>query len=180
MMAICAALVDEEADRITFENIYHAYHKQMLHVAKRFLDSPEDAEDAVQEALLRIAKSIHRIPAGDDGRQRAYVLTVVRNAALAMLSKKNATPMHTELSEAQVDTAADPFEKLLENQDYDALLNAIQSLPMTYREVLMLRYVFDLSTKHIAELLGRKASTVKQQITRGKKMLASIHQQGRV
>ena len=175
MLSVYMALIEDEVDQVTFEYIYYSYRNQMHQVAKRFLGTWEDAEDAVQEALIRIAKSIRLIPTEDKRKQKAYVMTVVKNVALAMLNKQSKEGVHTELPKAMFDAGADPFERLQKSQDYESLLEAIHSLPLTYREVLMMRYVFDLPTQHIAKLLGRKPSTVKQQITRGKNKLASIY-----
>ena len=179
MLAVYMAMIDDEVDQMTFEYIYYSYRNQMHQVSKRFLGTWEDAEEAVQESLFRIAKSIRLIPTEDKSKQKAYVMTVVKNVALAMLNKQKAEAVHIELPESLVDTGTDPFEKLQKSQDYDSLLNAIHSLPLTYREVLMMRYVFDIPTQHIAKLLGRKPSTVKQQITRGKKKLETIYHNGR-
>ena len=179
MLTVYMALIEDDVDQVTFEYIYHSYRNQMHQVAKRFLGTWEDAEDAVQEAFFRIAKNIRLIPTEDKGKQKAYVMTVVKNVALAMLNKRSKEGTHTELPESMFDAGADPFERLQKCQDYESLLEAIQSLPLAYREVLMMRYVFDLPTHHIAKLLGRKPSTVKQQITRGKKKLEFIFHKGR-
>ena len=65
------------------------------------------------------------------------------------------------------------FEELIEKSDYEAVLDAIRNMDDVYRDVLYFRYVTDMPVKKIAQVLGRKESTVKQQLVRGKKMLIS-------
>ena len=62
MLFLYMTMIEEQADQIRFEQIYHGYRKQMLAVANRVLRNPEDAEDAVQNALLGIARNIKSIP----------------------------------------------------------------------------------------------------------------------
>jgi RNA polymerase sigma factor (sigma-70 family) len=65
-------------------------------------------------------------------------------------------------------------------ESYDDLQTLIRALPEQYREVLMLRYAVGLKPKQISILLGRKVTTVQQQITRGKQLLSSALRQREV
>lgn len=176
MLALYLALIDEEQDQITFERIYRDYHLQMLYVAKRYLCSQEDAEDAVQEALIRIAKKIKLIPTGPETTRRAYVLTLVKNVALRMKEKDRyeEVPLTPSVHRS---SDGDPFEALCIKADFDLLLNALRRVPLHYREMLMLRYAFELPPREIAAILDRKETTVRQYIARGKKLLTDRYQE---
>ena len=172
-MVMFMALIDEEPEQKQFETIYAGYGKQMLAAAYRVLEDPGEAEDAVQNALLGIAKHIGKVPTGDEKVLRAYVLTAARNAALSILEKRQRVP-ETELEEAFTASDEDLFQRVAASEDYEALLRAIRKLDLCYREVLMLIFVQEHTVKEAAEILGRREGTVRQQLNRGRKKLIEL------
>lgn len=173
MLIMCAALIDEKSEQLRFEDIYYSYRKQMLYVAEQILGDRHDAEDAVQNALLGIARNIKRIPQNEPRIIRAYVLTAAKNAALALVPKKQKRSRETELS--TLETAdTDVFEQVTLCQDYELLLRAMKQLPTPYKEVLLLVYVHEHDTKTAAQILSRKEDTVRKQLARGRKRLIEL------
>ena len=175
MLVFYSAVIEDEEDKVYFEQIYHDYHLQMLYVAKRYLDSHEDAEDAVQESLIRIAKKIKLIPTGPADKHKAYIRTIVKNVALRMKEKREREADYYELTKQQISSSEDPFEELCKKEDFDKLLSAFRQIPLHYREVLMLRYVFDIPPREIASVLERKETTVRQYLVRGKRMVTDCY-----
>lgn len=173
MLFLYTALIDDAEDQLRFEEIYYSYRKQMLLVAQRILHDSVEAEDAVQVALLGIAKQIKNIPTKNTNLLRAYVLTAAKNSALNMLPKKQQQDNLLNIEDVKLAGEVDLFEQVAISQDYELLYKAIKKIPSIYRDVLMLKYVQELSMKEIATILGRKVSTVHQQITRGKKLLVA-------
>lgn len=173
MLLFYTALIDDEGERLQFEQIYYGYRKQMLYVAQGILHDPMEAEDAVQTALLGIARQIRNLPIQDPRALRAYVLTAAKNAALNLLPRKQQQNELLDLSELNMADGTDLFEQVAASENYELLHRAIRKIPNVYRDVLMLKYVQGMTMKEIASLLGRKTSTVHQQITRGKKLLVA-------
>ena len=156
---------------MNFDELFMAYHRQMLFVAQRILGNQADAEDAVQNALLKLYRLRNKIP--DDPRsRRAYVLTAAKHAALD-LKEQEKNPINIE--ELPLSTKEDLFEEIAASEDYEGLLQAIKSLPDRYCEVLMLRYVQELSVKEIAQLLHRKEWAIRKQLSRGKALIQKIY-----
>lgn len=173
MLIMYTALIEEKSEQLRFEDIYYSYRKQMLYVAEQVLGNKHDAEDAVQNALLGIARNIGRIPKNEPRVIRAYVLTAAKNAALALVPKKQKRSRETELSDFEA-SDTDVFERVMLCQDYDLLINAMHQLPTPYREVLLLVYVHEHNTKATAQILGRKEDTVRKQLGRGRKQLIEL------
>lgn len=176
MSGISPALIDDENNLQHFEYIYKNYAGQMLGVASGILADCFEAEDAVQNALLGIAQSIKTAPHGNQIVLRAYVLTAARNAAFALLPAKKLRDNLIDLDSLQFSVQEDIFETVVHSQKYDLLLKIINTLPIQYREVLMLRYVIGLKPRDIAKALGRRTATIQQQLTRGKAKLAEAYQ----
>lgn len=174
MLLFYTAMIDDKPDQLRFERVYHSYRRQMLVVAERVLHDREEAEDAVQNALLGIAKNIKSLPSGDERVERAYVLTAAKNAALTMLPKKQMRDSMADISELNVASEEDLFRQVVNCQDYDLLLRAMRQMEPPYREVLMLVYVQEQSVKAAAAILCRKEETVRKQLRRGRKQLIEL------
>lgn len=174
MLLLYTAMIEDETDQLRFEDIYYRYRKQMLLVAGRVLQSPEDAEDAVQTALLGIARQIKSVPTGNDKVLRAYVLTAAKNAALNLLPQQQARENTLDISDVSAASGEDLFRQVQACQDYDLLLRCMRQMQPPYREVLMLTFVQELSVNEIAGLLHRKPGSVRQQLNRGKKALVAL------
>ncbi len=161
-------------DMLRFERIYYGYRKQMLFVANELLHDTHEAEDAVQNALLGIARNIKSLPECDDKLIRAYVLTAAKNAALNLLPKKQCRDSELDIDELEFADGDDVFEKVAMSDDREKLMKAMDKLPNIYRDVLLLHCVYGLKSSRTAQLLGRKTSTVSQQIARGRKLLVEL------
>ena len=173
MLMFYMAMIDDKADQLRFERIYYSYRKQMVLVADRVLHNISEAEDAVQDALLRIARNIANVPQ-DERVERAYVLTAAKNAALNMLPKQQRR--QEMLNIADVNAAADDslFRRVQSCSDYELLMRAIRQMDAPYREVLMLVYVQEQTLSAAADVLGRKQETVRKQLQRGRKLLIEL------
>ena len=154
------------------EEIVNRYGKQMLFVAEGILRNRQDAEDAVQTALLRISSQCRKLPA-EDRVLRVYVLTAAKNAALDLLPKRWKA---VDIEQLPLSDPHDLFEDLVRSEEYHRLLAAIETLPVQYKEVLLLRYVQELDVKDIAKLLNRSKATVHKQITRAKRLLVKSYE----
>ena len=156
---------------MNFDELFSAYHRQMLFVALGILENQADAEDAVQNALLKLYRLRHSIP--EDPRvRRAYVLTAAKHAALDLKDREKKS---VSIDDLVLPGKEDTFEEITASEDYDRLLRAINELPDRYREVLMLRYVQELRVQEMAQLLDRKEWAVRKQLARGKALLQKLY-----
>lgn len=174
MLTMYLAMIDDEVDQLRFEDVYYRYRKQMLIVAQRILHNFSDAEDAIQNAFLGIAKNIKTIPVDEERAIKAYVLTCAQNAALSIQAKNQMKGEHLDISEVEIASNDDVFQKVLNSENYALLLRAISQLEPIYADVLLLFYVHEQSVTQIAELLMRNKETVRKQLYRGKKLLIEL------
>ena len=174
MLSAYLNMITDRSDKIRFEQLYNSYRKQMLAVACRILRNSDDAEDAVQDALLGIARNITSLHALDERALRAYVLTAVKNAALKILSKKQKEAETNWILELNPDETESVFQSVLNSMDTDLLLRAMRQLDPIYRDVLLLTYVQEQDLRETAAILGRKEETVRKQLYRGRKMLIEL------
>ena len=126
-----------------------------LRVTTRLLRDRAEAEDAAAEALARTARQWSRV--GELPHRDAWVQRVAANVAIDQLRRRRHAP------EAAVDAIVDPADPLLGRLEVADLL---RGLPARQREVLVLRYLLDLSTDDVAAALGISANSVKTHMTR--------------
>ena len=174
VLATYLNMITGQTDKLRFEQLYHSYRKQMLAVAYRILENPDDAEDAVQDALLGIVKSISSLRELEDTALRAYVLTAAKNAALKILYRNKKGTDTERILELDYKESESVFQTVLNTMDADLLLRAMRQLDPIYRDVLLLTYVQECDLQETAATLGRKEETVRKQLYRGRKLLIEL------
>lgn len=174
MLLFFTSLIDDESDKQRFEDIYYNYHKQMIVISKGILRNQQDAEDAVQNALLNIARHMDRVPKGNHKILSAYIYTTTRNTAISMLRKKSREVETVNMDALPLSITDDPIEQIMQQDDYDILLSVISKLPLAYRELIFLRYVEGKEVKEIAELLHRTPNYIRVQSFRARQQLLEL------
>lgn len=176
MLLFYTALIENESDKLLFEDIFNNHKKQMLSIAKGILHNHEDAEDAVQDALFNIARHMNSIPKHNDQLLRAYIYSTVRNTALSHLRKKTRQVKTVSMDELPLSAGMDPIECIIHMDDYECLLRIISKLPLIQREIILLRYVQEKDVKEVADILSRTPNYIRVQTFRTKELLKEILQ----
>ena len=168
MLQIYLTLIDTDAEKQKFIIFYEQYRKLMFYIAKEILKDNHLAEDAVQEAFLRIAKNFHKTGTVTSHETKAFAVIITRNVAIDIYNKeKKITKINQYLSES-IETETDDFT---EKTSYKKLLGYILELPEIYRDVLYLNLVYDYQFNEIANLLGISTENARKRVQRGKKIL---------
>jgi RNA polymerase sigma factor (sigma-70 family) len=164
-------LLQEENKIGSFEQTVLPHLDAAYNLARWLTRNDHDAEDAVQEAYLRGFKSFGGFH-GTDGR--GWLLTIVRNTCYTWLRRNRAeqlsTPFDEEIHREAVESP-NPEELLLMNADRQQLQDALEELPVEFREALVLRELEGLSYKEIADVSGVPVGTVMSRLARGRDRL---------
>jgi RNA polymerase sigma-70 factor (ECF subfamily) len=141
-------------------------------LARWLTRNDHDAEDVVQTATLR---ALQFFDGFQGANARAWLLTIVRNSFYSWLQQRNrgheiADPFDEEVHSAD-HSAADPEVELLRQADSRLLRQGFESLPLPYREVMVLRELEGLSYKEIAAIAGIPIGTVMSRLARARRHL---------
>ena len=150
----------------TVEAMFRQHGRALVRMARLFVDDRTAAEDVVQEAFIRLARSLHRIQERD--KAVAYLRSIVLNLARDHNRKGLLSLRHRVPDERLVPSAEDRVE-LEEGQR--EVVDALKALPARQRDCLVLRYYLELSNPEIAETLGLSVNSVKTHLRRGMEML---------
>jgi RNA polymerase sigma-70 factor, ECF subfamily len=161
----------EENIARTFEDAVLPHLDAAYNLARWLVRNTHDAEDVVQEAYLRALKFFGGYQGGD---ARAWLLKIVRNTSYSFLKRNRPAGLAEEFDE-RVHTAAteQPGAEaaLLQSADSRMLREALDELPVNFREVLVLRELEDLSYRQIAEVTGLPVGTVMSSLSRARERL---------
>jgi RNA polymerase sigma-70 factor (ECF subfamily) len=137
------------------------------------LHNRHDAEEAVQDALLRAWRFRAAVPDGDGIRPWMY--RVVVNACLSKLrSERSARDHNTSIAEGEsAVSSSDPERDAEISETQRAVIDAIASLPEHLRVVVVLRYYAGLSEREIGSVIHRRPGTVKSRIHEAKSRLGN-------
>jgi RNA polymerase sigma-70 factor, ECF subfamily len=164
----------QQGDREALDRLLRRHYDRIHAVCRRIAGSTRDADDAAQEALIRIVRAIDRF----DGRASfsTWTYRIATNAALDELRKRSRRPQLHVVgeddrgpgSEAVDEVAQRRVEGIVDRMSIDA---ALADLPEEFRVPVVMRDVGDLDYAEIAEELSIPIGTVKSRIARGRRML---------
>ena len=174
MLSAYLAVIKETPDKVRFEHLYNSCRKQMLAVAHRILKNMPDAEDAVQDALLGVARNIGSLRQISDDALRAYAMTAAKHSALKILQHNRKNESAVRDLEMDYSVSDSVFQSVLNSLDSALLLRAMRQLDPIYRDVMLLIFVQEHTVGETADILGRKEETVRKQLQRGKKILIDL------
>jgi RNA polymerase sigma-70 factor, ECF subfamily len=137
-----------------------------------------EAEDLVQETCLRALRSIGQLR--PDSNVRGWLFTILRNIWLNEIRRWRATPDMVELDSdgssaiEPVDTTRDPHAVYVSSVEREQVRQAIQQLPLEFREVILLREYEELSYQEIATVLNCPSGTVMSRLARARSRLREL------
>jgi RNA polymerase sigma-70 factor (ECF subfamily) len=129
--------------------------------------SPADADDIVQDAMLRAFRAFGGFRGGD---AKAWLLTIVRNCwrSAGAASRRRG---HTELDEEMAADGIGPEQAAIAQSRRRRLDAMLALLPEEFREVLILREMEDMSYRQIADITGAPIGTVMSRLARARALL---------
>lgn len=153
--------------------LFEEFEQMLYRVAFNILHNSADAEDAVQDCFVRVMRNLRKIRAVPGNELKYYLVIIVRNVSLTMLSRRN------RCEEMDIDDncgAADssPEEEFLQRFSVGEIREAVMQLPQTDCEVLWLLLFRELTVAEIANLTGLKNATVRSRICRARRKLRQL------
>jgi len=168
----------KDGDHQAYTELCRRHSKQILRTVLRITRDVADAEDTLQEALLKAYIHI----GGFEGRSAfsSWLTRIAVNSALMLLRKRRSQPMYSfengpgaddlKLPEP-TETSHNPEESCILNALENECVRAIQHLSPTLQVVVQIRYREDASISEIAKILGISESAVKSRLLRARSKL---------
>lgn len=165
-------------DQDAFARLVEAYQGPVYRLILRMGLPAAGAEEAAQEAFLAAWRGLPQFRGA--AQFSTWLYRLAANAAVDWLrrEKRHAGAEDIEAAD-RPDDSPSPQEQVEQRERRDAIRASLLTLPPDYREILLLRYMQELSYEEIAAALHLPEGTVKSRISRAKAQLrASLQQQG--
>jgi RNA polymerase sigma-70 factor (ECF subfamily) len=145
-------------DRDAFEVLFERYERPLRYFINRLLDNSELTEDIFQDTWLTVIRRIHGLKEVD--AFPAWLYRIARNNVYQQLRKKRNVSGLDENIEIEDHAEEDDFSV----EDAAKVHKCLKELPPEYREVLMLRFLEQMSYQQISQVLNCKLGTVRSRI----------------
>ena len=170
----------KQGDRVAFGKLIEAYQSPVYNLAYRMLNNAGEAEDAAQEAFIRVFKNLDKY--NPQHKFSTWVLSITSNYCIDQIRKRRAIllsideplPAHPAL---QSEKQAGPEAQVMLDEKQQMVQAMLQNLPEEYRQAVVLRYWYEHPYDEIAEILDTSVSAIKSRLFRARKMLAEAHMQ---
>jgi RNA polymerase sigma-70 factor, ECF subfamily len=158
-----------------YEHYIAPLEKQMIHSIWRILRDADDADDAMQEALARIWKSLDRVKSHPN--PKALILKICINSSYDILRKRIRTRRSEALAAVDMKVkifSRDAADILEEKERKSQIMDAIVSLPRNQAQAIILRIIQNQPYSMVADAIGCTEATARTHVKRGRSRLAEL------
>ncbi|MFZ1155119.1 MAG: RNA polymerase sigma factor [Solirubrobacteraceae bacterium] len=153
----------QRGDPRAISTLVSGSHAHVQRFARSLCSTPEDAEDAAQEALIVLYRKIGTLRA--TAALASWMFQIVRNECI----RRSRTLLHGPISASTTEPSAE--EVALARLELERIVDCIAGLPSDQRAVLVLRDIQGLSGAATAQTLGLNRAAMKSRLHRGRETL---------
>ena len=160
-------------DADAFEQLVIAYRDQVFRLALRMCGNEADADEVAQEAFLSAWKALPNFRG--DSRFSTWLYQLTSHAAIDLLRREKRQIAAEDITEVSVsDPAPSPQQQAERSETRQAVRDAMGQLSPEYRQIVVLRFLQELSYEEIGAVLKLPPGTVKSRLNRAKAQLKDI------
>ena len=160
-------------DADAFEQLVIAYRDQVFRLALRMCGNEADADEAAQEAFLSAWKALPNFRG--DSQFSTWLYQLTSHAAIDLLRREKRQIAAEDITEVSVsDPAPSPQQQAERSETRQAVRDAMGQLSPEYRQIVVLRFLQELSYEEIGAVLKLPPGTVKSRLNRAKAQLKDI------
>jgi RNA polymerase sigma-70 factor (ECF subfamily) len=151
-------------DRASFARLVEHYHPRALRFAWQMLQHREDAEEAVQDAFVRVYDNLDRFR--EDAPFEPWFFRILGNRCRTLLARRKRRHEVLEYGDLPIDAASDDTLEVPDAGFAREVHRALAELPPEQREAFLLRHVNDMDYEEMAIVTGAKGSTLRMRVKR--------------
>ncbi len=177
MPAVILAIQDE-SDRTYMEWIFQTYHRLMYHYIMEVLHDSWQADDVMQESVVKLIHKIDVLRRLSESKRRNYIITTAKNTAISYLRRESIRKgiAYDDWAKDCIGTQSeeDPEALVLRQEEMEALQLIWDDLDERSRYLLSSRYILEQSFEEMARELGVTAGSARMLLTRAKRAALAL------
>ena len=177
MPAVILAIQDE-SDRTYMEWIFQTYHRLMYHYIMEVLHDSWQADDVMQESVVKLIHKIDVLRRLSESKRRNYIITTAKNTAISYLRRESIRKgiAYDDWAKDCIGTQSeeDPEALVLRQEEMKALQLIWDDLDERSRYLLSSRYILEQSFEEMARELGVTAGSARMLLTRAKRAALAL------
>lgn len=160
---------NEEKRKEMFTDLYDTHGDAIFRFCYFKTGNRDTAKDLTQDIFIKV---FNHMAKKDIDNPKSFIYTIAKNTVIDFW-RKSKSLNEGSLPEGFFESIAEK-DNTESNADYSIFLSLVDKLSPSDREVILLRYVEDMSSKDMAELLGERENTVLVRISRAKEKLQNL------
>lgn len=170
------ALIDENIQNSMVEQLFNAYENKMYGIAYSILNNVGQAEDAVQDAFVKLIPYLRNMDRVTSIKTKRLVTYTIKNVAIDMYrrNKKELELFSKSGDEPVILGNTYEFNSVNNLEERQLVVHLFSNLPPKYREIVRYRCYYDLSYKEISLLLNISEKVAAKRYERARKLLKEI------
>ena len=177
MPAVILAIQDE-SDRTYMEWIFQTYHRLMYHYIMEVLHDSWQADDVMQESVVKLIHKIDVLRRLSESKRRNYIITTAKNTAISYLRRESIRKgiAYDDWAKDCIGTQSeeDPEALVLRQEEMEALQLIWDDLDERSRYLLSSRYILEQSFEEMARELGVTVGSARMLLTRAKRAALAL------
>jgi RNA polymerase sigma-70 factor, ECF subfamily len=165
-LILCKEALAGNAD--SFAALARKYHKRIFGLGYSFFRNADDAEDFVQDVLVKLYVSLSSFRG--ESQFSTWMMRIAYNTAINSIKRRREYVSLAEDFEI-VDPCENPEDEHLRKCSRDAIRSALEDLPERYRMCVDMYFFYDMPYADISEVTGLPVNTIKSHVFRAKKLL---------
>ncbi len=166
-------IFDTKEEKQLAIRLYEKYSKFMFKVAYDILNDSYAAEDALQQAFIKISNNLKKIDEHNETSTRNFIGLVTRNTAIDMYNKIKKQPLPLDDADT-CDKNCDISSLIITRETYNRILKHINDLKPHYREIIFLKFEENLKYDEISKLLDITPENARKRIERARTQLIKL------
>lgn len=174
MLTFYLAAIETQEERDLFTGLYVDYKDYMFYIANRILNDTFAAENIVHDAFVRMIDNMDKFNLRNGHKTKSLIGIIVDGLAKNEYKRRKRMSLLDDEPLDESSVHADMDDMLIQQERYSELLEMIEQIDSIYKNVLLLRYSHQFSTKDIAAITGTTEDNVRQRLHRAKAKLKKL------
>lgn len=176
MISAALAVLESEKQRSELAAFYEQYKNRFFGIAYSKLHNSEEAEDAIQEAFLRVVDNPNKFFEMSNGERLRFVDGIVRHVSVDKFNKdrKSTTVSLEDVDDNIMSHTISPEEKYITDASVDELVQFALTLPESWRQALFMYVHQKLSYPEISKILGISEELTRKRVSNARKAIKNF------